>query len=125
MSSRFQTLPGVYAVCRLAPGSAAPAWASGEFISITSTADEVSVICRADNVPAEVRAERSWRVLKLVGPFPFTATGVLADFIGPLAKARISALAVATFDTDYVLVKEDALAAALGTLTSAGHPHVT
>ena len=118
---RFRALPESYAVCRLAPDSAVPAWASGPFINITLTDDELAIICPADRVPATVRAERGWRVLKLVGPFPFTATGVLASLATPLAEAGISLLSIATYDTDYFLVKAEALEQAVSVLVAAGH----
>jgi hypothetical protein len=114
-------LPGLHAVCRLPAGTPLPGWAAGKFVSITSTADEVSVMCPAERVPAEIKAERDWRVLKVIGPFPFSAVGVMASFATPLAAAGISLLAVATFDTDYLLVKAEALGRATAALTAAGH----
>ena len=55
------------------------------------------------------------------GPFPFALTGILASFIDPLAAAGVPIFAVATFDTDYVLVKEEHAARALEALLAAGH----
>ena len=118
---RFRALPGVYAVCRLSPDAAVPEWAHGPFVNITFTDDELAIICPAEQVPAEVRAERDWRVLKLVGPFPFTATGVLAALATPLARAGISLLSIATYDTDYFLVKCDVFEDAVAVLVAAGH----
>jgi hypothetical protein len=46
---------------------------------------------------------------------------VLASFLDPLAAARIPIFAVSTFDTDYVLVKEESGPAALKALRDAGH----
>ena len=118
---RFRALPGTYAVCRLNPEAAVPAWAAGPFLNITFTDVELTIICPAEYVPADVRAERDWRVLKLVGPFPFTATGVLASLATPLARSSISLLSIATYDTDYFLVKSDAFEDAVAVLTAAGH----
>jgi hypothetical protein len=59
--------------------------------------------------------------LKLVGPFPFTATGVLASLATPLARAGISLLSIATYDTDYLLVKADVFEDAVAVLVAAGH----
>jgi uncharacterized protein len=39
----------------------------------------------------------------------------------PLAAAKVPLFAIATFDTDYVLVKEEHLAAATAALEGAGH----
>ena len=118
---RFRALPNTYAVCRLSPDAAVPAWAAGPFLNITFTDDELTIICPAEHVPADVRAERDWRVLKLVGPFPFTATGVLASLATPLARSGISLLSIATYDTDYFMVKSDAMEDAIAVLVAAGH----
>lgn len=121
---RFRALPGRYAVCRLRPESAVPAWAAGPFVNITFTDDELAIICPAERVPPDVRAERDWRVLKLVGPFPFTAIGVLASLATPLARADISLLSIATYDTDYFLVKGDVFDDAVAVLVAAGHTRI-
>ena len=39
----------------------------------------------------------------------------------PLAAAGVSIFAVSTYDTDYVLVKQDALDRAVAALAAAGH----
>ena len=108
-------------MCRLSAESSVPAWAAGPFVNITFTADELAIICPAGAVPSGIRAERDWRVLKLVGPFPFTAVGVLASLATPLAEAGISLLSIATYDTDYFLVKADVFDRAVAVLVTAGH----
>jgi len=57
----------------------------------------------------------------VAGPLDFALTGILASLAGPLAAADISIFAVSTYDTDYVLVRADALDAALVALRGAGH----
>ena len=78
-------------------------------------------MCPAAQVPPGTQAERDWRLLKVAGPFAFGTVGILASVTGPLARAGISLLAVATFDTDYVLVKAERLDDALRVLEAAGH----
>ena len=121
---RFRVLPGRYAVCRLSADSAVPPWATGPFVNLTATDDELAIICPADRVPADIRAERDGRLLKLVGPFPFSVTGVLASLATPLAEAGISLLSIATYDTDYFLVKEEHFERAVEVLVAAGHTHI-
>ena len=121
---KFRTLPGVYAVCCLPPDTPQPIWPKGEFISVTKTADEFSIICLGSSVPRGLKSDHGWRVLKLLGPFPLSDVGILASFTAPLAHARISVLAVGTFETDYLLVKEDSLLAAVAVLEAAGHVRV-
>lgn len=110
------------AVCRLPPGAPWPAWlpASG-FVSVTRTPAELSVVAAEAAVPVAVQAERGWRALEVAGPLDFALTGVLASLATPLAEAGVSLFAVSTFDTDYILVKESALEAAIHALSAAGH----
>ena len=119
---KYRVLADKLAVCQLPAGSPIPEWAFGAgFFCITQTAEELSIVCEESRVPSNVRIERGWVGLKLEGPFPFAMTGVLASFLQPLADASIPIFAVATFDTDYVLMKREQLEAAIAALTSAGH----
>jgi hypothetical protein len=114
---------GRYAICRLGPGQPVPNWAwHGPLASVTRTPDELSVICAEAVVPATVEhVERGWRALRVAGPLDFGMVGVMAQLVAPLAEAGISILALATFDTDYLLVREPDLARAVAALRSAGH----
>ncbi len=115
-------LPDVLAVCRLPAGAEAPAWFDGEvFVSVTRTPEETSVVCRAEVVPQDVRVEAGWRALRVAGPLDFALTGVLLSLLAPLAAAGVSVFALSTFDTDVVLVRDDALDDALAALCDAGH----
>jgi hypothetical protein len=93
----------------------------GNFFSITRTADELSVVCQQSNVPEEVQAELDWRAFKLEGPIDFGVTGVLYKLTEPLAQAQIGIFAISTYDTDYLLVKDANLLAAVEALTQAGY----
>jgi hypothetical protein len=99
-----------------------PAWGlKGPFTSITRTPEELSIVCPAENVPPELKPEVLWTCFQLEGPFPFTATGILASFIGPLAENGVPIFAISTYDTDYVLIREDFAGIALSALQLAGH----
>lgn len=119
---KFRRLPRAYAIIRLPPDHPTPAWAAtGEFTSITRTAEEISVVCLEEHIPTDVPAPERWVCLKLEGPFPFSLTGVLLSFIEPLSKNNIPIFAISTFDTDYVLIQEEFIEAALDLLRAAGH----
>ena len=119
---RFSRVPGQFAVCRLPADAQLPAWAwSGPVVSVTRTADELSIVCFANNVPANVKSTHPWICFKLEGPFPFSEVGILASFIDPLAENGIPIMAIATYDTDYVLVNEEHAALSLQVLRDAGH----
>ncbi|HEY2016708.1 MAG TPA: ACT domain-containing protein [Bryobacteraceae bacterium] len=114
---------GRLAVCRLAADSELPSWAiSGRgFLSLTRTADEWSVVCAEQAVPPGIVRESGWRLLKVEGPLDFALTGILFSIAQPLSKAGVSIFALSTYDTDYVMVKEDRLPKAVEALESAGH----
>lgn len=121
MKLRFRLLDGSYAVARLDATAPIPPWsARGEFTSVTRTNDELSIVCDEASVPDDVRAERGWRALQLEGPIPFEMTGVAARFTGVLAARAISVFVISTFDTDYLLVKEPSLDAAVAALRDDG-----
>jgi hypothetical protein len=116
------SVEGSFAICRLAADAPLPDWvAGGPLLSITRTADELSVVCPQQAVPEGVRCERNWRCLRVAGTLDFSLVGVLAALLGPLAGAGISVLAVSTFDTDYLLVKEEKEQAAIDVLRHHGH----
>ncbi len=118
----FRMLTGSYAIVRLNADAAVPEWATkGEFSSITRTADELSIVCLAGNLPDDVNTQHHWTCLKLEGPFPFSMTGVLLSFIEPLSSNQIPIFAMSTYDTDYVLIPEEYSESAIEILTASGH----
>ncbi|TMC23525.1 MAG: ACT domain-containing protein [Chloroflexi bacterium] len=115
-------LPHTYAVCQFHPDKHIPYWAlMGDFVSLTRTNEELSIACQEDNVPDDIEAERGWRCLQVQGAFDFSAAGVHASLAIPLAEADISVLAIATYATDYLLIKEKNVERALQVLERAGH----
>lgn len=122
MGLRVSVEPGRYAVCRFGASEEVPAWAmGGAFWSVTRGRGELSVVCEEAQVEAAERVERGWRALRLEGPFAFDLCGVLASILVPLAEANVGIFALSTFDTDYVLIQEEALPRAVSALAAAGH----
>jgi hypothetical protein len=118
---KFRWLPGPYAVVRLAPDAPILNWSTkGDFTSVTRTPDELSIVCPAENLPADVHTPHQWICLKLEGPFPFSQTGVLLAFIEPLSNNGVPIFAISTYDTDYVLIQEE-FGWAIDVLQRAGH----
>lgn len=97
-----------YAVCRLNSNSKIPTWIDTKnFYSITKTDDELSVVCSNNNIPSDVKSEKEWRILKILGPLDFSLIGILSKISGLLADNKISIFAISTYDTDYILIKEN------------------
>lgn len=115
-------LDGSFAVCQLEPDAELPAWAAGSGLwSITRTADELSVVCARDRVPPGVRREDHWRCIQVQGPLDFALTGILSSIAQPLAMAGISIFAISTYNTDYLMVKNEKVGHAIEVLELAGH----
>lgn len=115
-------LPETFAICRFHPGTPLPKWVqTNSFFSLTNTPEEVSLVCLMEAIPSDVNADRDWRCFKLQGPFPFSLVGILNSVTVPLAQANLGIFAISTYDTDYILVKKDALSQAVSILTEAGH----
>jgi hypothetical protein len=118
----LSVLPDSLAVCRLGPDDAVPPWSrTGTFHVVTQTPSELSIVCAERSVPDGVTANCGWRAIAVAGTLDFALTGVLASLASPLAGAGVSIFAISTYDTDYVLVKQDTLDRALAALSAAGH----
>jgi uncharacterized protein len=121
MQLTFVLLREHFAIARLGAAAEIPPWPRGEFVSIARTPDELSIVCRADAVPSNIRADRGWRCLALQGPFALDQTGIAAEFTRVLAAASVPVFVIATFDTDYVLVPDRLIERAVAALRAAGH----
>ena len=64
---KFRQLPGLYAIMRQPPDASVPDWAKGDFISITRTVDELSIVCLEENIPRDIAPGPRWVCLKLEG----------------------------------------------------------
>ena len=122
MSLDLKVLHTDFSVCQFKHDEPVPAWAEGgEFLAITRTAAELSIVVDTGLVPSSVHAEHGWRAFKVGGPLDFSLIGILASLATTLAEAEISIFAISTFNTDYLLVKAEKLDRAVDALRSAGH----
>jgi len=104
MELELEPVAGTFAVLRLEPGAPLP---DCEWFAATRTPDELSLIVReADAASLDARVETGFFAWRVRGPLPFDAVGVLAGLAEPLRTARIPLLAVSTFETDYVFVRD-------------------
>ena len=115
-------LAGRYAISKLDPAAELPLWArEGQFVSVTRSSVEPSIVCPEDKVPAGVSCVPGWRVLKCEGPLDWALTGIVSSLAEPLAEAGVAIFPIATHDTDYLLVREPQLEHAIHALTAYGH----
>jgi len=83
---------------------------------IAKTYEEVSIVVPESIDIDSDDVESGWRALEVVGPLGFSLTGILSNISTILANEKISIFAISTFDTDYILVKENTVETAINAL---------
>lgn len=80
-----------------------------DFVSITKTDKEISVITYEEDFPQNLesiaKVEKDWVGFRVKGTLEFNQYGILSSLLEPLAKAKISVFVFSTYDTDYIMVK--------------------
>jgi len=110
-----------YGVCQLPREEKIPIWAEGDFISITRTDEELSIVCKEKYIPKDIKCEKDWVCIKVMGPLDFSLTGILSSLAKPLAEAKISIFAISTFNTDYLLIKRNNFKKSIEILSKEGN----
>ena len=107
-------------VCKL-PLDAVPDL-SKPFYFIGKTDEELSLVCHTQDTPENtVEREDGWKAFRIKGTLDFSLTGILSAISKVLADNYIGIFAVSTYNTDYVLVKQDQFENALSLLNQAGY----
>ena len=116
---QLQKIDRAFSVCKLE--RAEDASLEEEFTFFARTDAEISLVCPTEFVPARTLArEDGWRAFRIVGVLDFSLIGILAKLSAVLAEKGIGIFAVSTYNTDYILVKEENYAPALAALAAAG-----
>ncbi|KZN45286.1 ACT domain-containing protein [Pseudoalteromonas luteoviolacea] len=88
---------------------------------IAKTTEELSIVCPSDIKVDSFAAEPYWRAIEIIGPLGFSLTGIMSNISGVLASANVSIFSISTYDTDYILVKEQQLNNAIQALRKDGY----
>lgn len=95
---------------------------SSDFYYIAKTDEELSLVCRTEDVPDTTRErEDGWKGFRIQGVLDFSLIGILSKLSSILAEEGIGIFAVSTYNTDYILVKEENFDKALSVLSQAGY----
>jgi len=115
---KIEALPQPFTVCKVHDCSGIDL--SRPFCFIGKTDDECSLVCETEHVPeATLSREDGWRAFRIVGVLDFSLVGILSRVSSALASAKIGIFAVSTYNTDYVLVKEEHFTLACGIASEA------
>lgn len=93
-----------------------------EFYFLGKTDEEISLVCITDDVPGHViQRDDGWKAFRIEGTLDFSLIGILAKISALLAENRIGIFAISTYNTDYILTKQENYARALQILSEAGY----
>ena len=87
-----------------------------------TTDEEYSLVCPEALVPENTTArDDGWRCFRITGQLDFSLIGILSRISGILAENGIGIFAVSTYNTDYILVKEENFDRAMRVLQEQGY----
>ena len=116
----IKKIDGEFSICKVKDFSLVK-WES-EYIFIGNTDEENSLVCLTDDVPANTtEREDRWRAFRVHGTLDFSLIGIIAKISTLLADSRIGIFVISTYNTDYILTKQDNYAKALHILELAGY----
>lgn len=117
---KLKIIPYRLTVCKVADISAVDI--NADFYFIGKTDEEVSLVCRTEETPSlTIERDDGWRGFRIQGTLDFSLIGILSKLSGILAEHKIGIFAVSTYNTDYILVKEENFERALNVLNSEGY----
>ena len=92
------------------------------FYFIGKTDEELSLVCKTEDTPADtIERDDGWKGFRIQGVLDFSLIGILSKLSGILAEHKIGIFAVSTYNTDYILVKEENFDRALDVLAAEGY----
>ena len=93
-----------------------------EYCFLGRTDEECSLVCITENVPNNViERDDNWKAFRIQGILDFSLIGILSKISTLLAENQIGIFAISTYNTDYILVKQDNYDKALKALCDAGY----
>ena len=116
----LKKLPYNFSVCKVSDASGIDL--KGEFVFVGKTDEELSLVCRTEDVPKNTTdRDDGLKAFRIEGVLDFALIGILSKISGILAENKIGIFAVSTYNTDYILVKEENFERAMEALKKAGY----
>lgn len=120
----IKKLDDTFSICKVSDYSQIDL--DSEFCFIGKTDEEKSLVCITDSVPDNViERDDGWCAFRIQGVLDFSLIGILSKIAALMAENGIGIFAVSTYNTDYILTKEDQFKKALEILSAAGYTVVS
>lgn len=95
---------------------------SDEYCFLSKTDEELSLVCSTKAVPDNiVECDNGWRAFRIQGILEFSLIGILSKISTLLAENKIGIFAISTYNTDYILTKEENFNRAIAILKDNGY----
>ena len=118
MDMELKQLPYGLTICKVS--SIKDIRIDSDFFFISRTDEEISLVCLTEDTPANATVrDDGWRGFRIQGTLDFSQIGILSKLSGILAQNEIGLFAVSTYNTDYILVKEENFEKAMKALADA------
>lgn len=89
---------------------------------IGKTEEEISLVCTIEQIPDNyIAIDKNWKCIKIIGTLDFSLIGILSKISTILANEKISVFVVSTYNTDYILIKEENTKRAIKSLQENGY----
>lgn len=120
MHMRLKKIDADFSVCKVTDFSGVNL--SRPFCFTAKTDEENSVVCQTEDVPDHtIERDDGWKGFRIEGVLDFSLIGILSKITGILADNKIGIFAISTYNTDYVLVKQEHYECALEVLKKSGY----
>ena len=121
-NTKLRILGGIYQLTRLPKNSSIPQEIfEQDFYTISRTSNELSIIAPEEIHIDSEYSEKSWRIIQFVESMDLSLVGITARITNILARENINLCAIATYNTDYILIKNHQIEIAIKALENAGY----
>ena len=116
----LETLQPRFSVCKVEDYSGVDL--TKPFCFTGTTDEENSLVCPEALVPGNtIERDDGWKGFRIIGQLDFSLIGILARISKILAETGIGIFAISTYNTDYILTKEENFKKAMKALQNAGY----
>lgn len=116
----LETLRPRFSVCKVKDYSGVDL--TKPFCFTGTTDKEKSLVCPEALVPGNtIERDDGWKGFRIIGQLDFSLIGILARISKILAEGGIGIFAISTYNTDYILTKEENFEKAMKVLKNAGY----
>jgi hypothetical protein len=116
----LETLRPRFSVCKVKDYSGVDL--TKPFCFTGTTDEENSLVCPEALVPGNtIERDDGWKGFRIIGQLDFSLIGILARISKILAEGGIGIFALSTYNTDYILTKEENFEKAMKVLKNAGY----